>query len=143
MPDSQSTIIGRLGADPELRFTANGKSVCSFSLAVERRYKQNDEWTGVTTWYNVSLWDAMAENVAASLHKGDRVICVGMAEMREYEAKDGTKGKSLDFRCEAIGADLKWARVEIEKVEREKSYKDGSTTTSRAADPKYGEEEPF
>jgi hypothetical protein len=47
------------------------------------------------------------------------------------------------LRADSVAVDLKWARAEVEKVEREKNYKDGTTTTTRAADPKFGDEEPF
>lgn len=143
MPDATTTFAGALGREPELRYTANAKAVCSFSVAVERRYKSGDDWKGETTWWNVSVWEALAENCAASLHKGTRVVCTGYPEMREYEAKDGTKGKSLELRADEVAVSLKWARAEVEKVEREKHYKDGTTTSSRAKDPVYGDEEPF
>jgi single-strand DNA-binding protein len=135
-----------------MRFTASGKAVCNFSVAVERRFKVNDKWDGVTTWHNCVVWEALAENVAATIQKGNRVIVSGYPEIEEYEARDGTTGRKLVLRAEEVGASLKWARADITKISRED--REGNTTqssgqggkaanTTRGNDPVYGDEEPF
>lgn len=147
MTDSHTTIVGNVTREPELRFTGGGKGVCSFAVAVGRRWKpqNSDKWEEVTTFYNVSCWDQLAENVAASVRKGTRVVITGVVEMREYETRDGEKGRSLEIRPDEIGVSLRWARVDIEKVTRERDgeERDTSPRNTRQPEPVYGDEEPF
>ena len=77
MADSTVTIVGNLTRDPELRFTAGGKGVASFGVAVSRRFQQNGEWQEKTSFFNVTAWDTLGENIAASLTKGSRVLVTG------------------------------------------------------------------
>jgi single-strand DNA-binding protein len=120
--DSSITIIGSLGRDPELVFTAKGGALCSFTVATSRRYKQNDEWVEKTAWVDVTAFGTLAENIAASITKGCRVIVTGTVDQDEWEDKEtGKKRTKLKILADGVGAELRWARVEIEKVERERS----------------------
>ncbi len=105
------TITGRLGGDPELRFTAQGKAVASVSLVSSKSTKLPDgNWEDTeTTWYRVTVWDTMAENVAESLTKGDAVIVVGRLFMDTYTDKMGQERQSLKVNAYSIGPDLKRA----------------------------------
>ena len=93
MADSTVTIVGNITRDPELRFTAGGKGIASFGLAVNRRWQQNGEWQEKVSFFNVTAWDTLGENIAASLTKGTRVIVTGRLEQREYETKEGEKAQ--------------------------------------------------
>ena len=85
-------ISGNLGRDPDLRFTANGKAVASFSVAAASNYvKANGEGKEITDWLNVICWGKLAESVGNMLSKGDNVLVKGRISTRSYEAKDGTK----------------------------------------------------
>ncbi len=99
MADSTVTIVGNLTRDPELRFTAGGKGVASFGVAVNRRYQVNGEWQEKTSFFNVTAWDQLGENAAASLTKGARIIVSGRLEQREYETKEGEKRSVGRDRC--------------------------------------------
>lgn len=113
------TVVGNLGGDPELRFTPSGKAVANFTVASTPRVKDGDAWKdGTPTWFACSVWDAMAENVAESLTRGDRVVVQGYLTTREYETRDGGKGKSLDLRVEAVGPDLRWATAKVTRATR-------------------------
>jgi len=103
------TITGRLGGDPELRFTAQGKAVASFSLVSSKSTKlPNGSWEeSETTWYRVTAWDSMGENVAESLTKGDSVIVVGRLFMDTYTDKMGNERQSLKVNAYSVGPDLK------------------------------------
>jgi len=79
------TLIGRLGRDPELKYTQTGKAVVSFSLAVDRRQK------GETDWFQVTVWDKLAEICDAHLHKGRQAAVRGRMQSRTYETQDGQK----------------------------------------------------
>lgn len=101
---SDTTVVGNIG-EPAMKFTNSGKAVLEFSLA-ENHSKKNQQggWDeDGTTWRRVSIWDKKAEALAEVLKKGDRVIVTGSERMREYEAKDGTQGKSLEINARDVG----------------------------------------
>lgn len=87
-------LIGRLTQDPELRYTKNGIAVASFTLAVDRRYK-NAEGERETDFIDVVVWRQQAENCANYLSKGKLCAVDGSLQLRSYEAKDGTEEKLL------------------------------------------------
>jgi single-strand DNA-binding protein len=119
---TEITVVGNLGGDPELRFTPSGAAVCNFNLADQQRRKnpQTDQWEdGDTTWYRVNVWRQMAENVAESLSKGDRVIVKGRVTLREWTGTDGSTGKTLEITADLVGPDLKWATATVNRVARQ------------------------
>ena len=87
--ENSVTLVGNLTKDPELRYTATGRGVASFGLAVNRRYQQNGEWQEQVSFFNVVAWGDLGENAAASLNKGNRVIVTGRLEQRSYDSKEG------------------------------------------------------
>ncbi|MBK9970404.1 MAG: single-stranded DNA-binding protein [Ilumatobacteraceae bacterium] len=155
MADSTVTIVGNITRDPELRFTAGGKGIASFGVAVNRRWQQNGEWQEKVSFFNVTAWDTLGENIAASLTKGTRVIVTGRLEQREYETKEGEKRNVVEIVADEIGPSLRWARAEVERIARDGGGSSGggsnagggnsggSSSGSRAPDPVYGDEEPF
>lgn len=153
MADSTVTIVGNLTRDPELRFTAGGKGVASFGVAVNRRWQQGGEWQEKVSFFNVTAWDTLGENIAASLTKGTRVIVTGRLEQREYETQQGEKRNVVEIVADEIGPSLRWARAEVERIARDSSGGSGGSSSSggsggassgsRAPDPVYGDEEPF
>ena len=84
------SMIGRLTKTPDIRQTNTGKNVCTFTLAVNRRYKDAD---GKTTadFFTVQAWGKLAELCARYLDKGSKVFISGELRNRSYEAKDGSK----------------------------------------------------
>jgi single-strand DNA-binding protein len=152
MADSNVTIVGNLTRDPELRFTAGGKGVASFGVAVNRRYQVNGEWQEKVSFFNVTAWDQLGENAAASLTKGARIIVTGRLEQREYETKEGEKRNVVEIVADELGPSLRWARAEVERTQR--TGPDGTPASNdratagapaggRTSDPVYGDEEPF
>jgi single-strand DNA-binding protein len=83
-------LIGRLVADPEVRFTPNGAQTASFSIAVDRNYKQNDEWKKDTLFVKVTTWTILAKKVSDYFKKGNLVYVEGRLQIQSYE-KDGQK----------------------------------------------------
>ena len=92
-------LIGNLTADPVLRATPNGTSVCNFTLAVNRRFPGADGQK-VTDFFNVVAWRGLAETCNKYLAKGKKAAVIGELQARTYTAKDGTTRMSLD-----VGAD--------------------------------------
>lgn len=136
--DAQVTLIGNLTREPELRFTQGGKGVCSFGIAVNRRYQVNGEWQEKVSFFNVTVWDVAGENVAASCAKGMRVIVTGRLEQSEWEDKEGNKRTSVEIVADEVGPSLRWARAEVEKIVTERT----NTAPARPSTPQT-EEEPF
>jgi single-strand DNA-binding protein len=96
-------IAGRLTRDPELRYTPNGKAVCSFSLAVNRRYKDSSgQWQDDTTYINVVCWMNIAELVNRYLHKGSPVLVEGRLESRSWENEAGQKRSTIEIRADQV-----------------------------------------
>jgi single-strand DNA-binding protein len=85
-------IIGNLGADPEMRYTASGSAITTFRVAVGRNYKSNDgELKEETEWFRVVSWNQLAEVLGANLQKGRRVYVEGRLSTRSWDGQDGQK----------------------------------------------------
>lgn len=149
MSDSNITISGNLTRDPELRFTAGGSAVANIGVAVAHRYQKHGEWVDETSFINAVVWNTLGENAAASLRRGDRVIIVGRPTVRQYETTDGEKRSAFEIVVEDIGPSLRWGTTTFEKVARASGDQRATSSPSapgvpaRAADPIYGDEEPF
>ena len=93
---NQVTLMGNLTRDPELRTTPNGQSVCSFSLALNRSYKNADgEWQEVTDYVDVVAWANLGERVAQYLTKGRPALVSGRLQSRSWE-QDGAKRSKVE-----------------------------------------------
>ena len=79
-------LLGRLAADPEVRYTQSGKVVCQFTLAVDDNYGENK----TTSFIKIIVWGKVAELCGNSLTKGQRALVDGRLQIRSYEAKDGS-----------------------------------------------------
>ena len=82
-------LIGRLVKDPEMRYTQSGKGVCSFTLAVDRRFSKEGQQTA--DFIPIVAWNKLAEIVGDNLTKGRRISVEGRMQVRNYDAQDGTK----------------------------------------------------
>lgn len=107
--DNHATITGNVGGDPELRYTPQGVAVASFGVAFTPRVKQGNDWVdGDPTWFNVSAWRGLGENVAEGVRKGDRVTVTGTVQLRKYQRQDGGEGQSLDLNADDVALSLKF-----------------------------------
>ncbi|TAL69145.1 MAG: single-stranded DNA-binding protein [Bacteroidetes bacterium] len=83
------TLIGNLGADPELRSTPQGTQVCTVNIATTERYKdKSGEFKDSTEWHRIVFWDRLADTVSKYLKKGSKIYVEGKLKSRQYE-KDG------------------------------------------------------
>ena len=83
-------LIGNLGKDPEVRYTASGTAVASFSLATSERFKsKSGEWEDKTEWHNITLWGRLAEIAGEYLSKGKTVYIEGRLQTRKWQDRDG------------------------------------------------------
>ena len=79
-------LLGRLVADPEVRYTQSGKVVCQFTLAVDDYYGENK----TTSFVKIVVWGKTGEHCGNNLTKGQRALVDGRLQIRSYEAKDGS-----------------------------------------------------
>lgn len=86
-------LIGRLGQDPEIKFTQSGTAVCNFSLATSETWKDKDsgEKQEKTEWHRIVAWRRLAEICGEYLHKGSQVWIEGKLQTRSWEDQDGNK----------------------------------------------------
>ena len=94
-------LVGHIGKDAETRFTPSGASVANFTLATNRRWKdqQTGDWKEETDWHKITLW--RAENLAPYLMKGKQVYVEGRLQTRKYE-KDGQDHYSTEIIADTM-----------------------------------------
>jgi len=154
MADNNVSVVGNCTRDPELRFTPSGQAVANFGLAVNRRWqnRQTQEWEEATSFFDVTCWQQLAENVAESVQKGTRIVVTGRLDQRSWETQDGDKRSKVEIVADEVAPSLKWATAEITKNERRGGDfagnsggggGGGSKATSNDPGPQYADEEPF
>jgi len=94
-------LIGRLTRDPELRYTANGIGVCTFSIAVNRPYT-NQAGERPVDYIDIVAWRQLAETVATYMTKGRLVAVEGRLQTRTYETQEGQKRKAVEVLAETV-----------------------------------------
>lgn len=140
---------GRLGADPELRYSQSGTAWVSFSVAADKvgPKKDNGERDRVTTWFKVKAFNQQAEHIASTLAKGASVIVRGNLELDKWEGSDGKERTDMVCIADTVGLNLRWSSAVWTAPERSensnRSQQNSSPASSSAPEPVYGEEEPF
>ena len=91
-------LVGRLGRDPESRFTASGQAVCNFSLATDRSYKdRNGQTQKQTEWHKIVVWGKLAEICQKYLKKGSQIFVEGRIQSRQWEDQQGQKRTAFEI----------------------------------------------
>jgi len=118
--DNNVTVTGNITRDPELRFTPSGQAVANFSLAVNRRWqnRQTQEWEEATSFFDITCWAQLAENVSESLARGTRVTVTGRLDQRSWETAEGDKRSKVEIVADDVAPSLKWATAQMTKNER-------------------------
>ncbi len=143
------TLIGNLVEDPELRFTPSGVAMARIRLAVNRRWRsQDNQWQEETSFFGGTVWREQAEQVAESLQKGMRVIVTGSLEQRNWETPEGEKRSVIEVRIDEVGPSLRWATAAVSKTQRSTEWSGGKNgggdTPTPAPRDDYGPDEaPF
>ncbi|MBO3744899.1 single-stranded DNA-binding protein [Streptosporangiaceae bacterium NEAU-GS5] len=122
--DTTITIVGNLTNDPELRFTAQGVPVATFTVAASRRVRdqQSGTWQdGDTLFLRCNAWRQLGEHCAESLNRGMRVIVNGRLKQRDYEDKEGVKRTVYEVDVEEVGSSLKFATAKVAKATRDRA----------------------
>ena len=111
------TLIGNLTNDPEIRSTQTGKSVCTFTIAVNRKKVSEPQ----TDFFRINAWNGLADTCARFLTKGKKVAVVGELQARTYEDKQGKTRLSLDVSADEV----EFLSPKEEKPKKEKENSDG------------------
>jgi single-strand DNA-binding protein len=120
--NSDVRLTGNVTRDPDLRFTPAGVAVCNFGVAVnERRLdKATDKWVDVLAgFFDVTVWREPAENVTASISKGDRVVVLGRLVTDSYE-KDGATHNRTKVEADEVAVSLRFSEAKVLRVDRRK-----------------------
>lgn len=116
------TVYGNLTDDPEMKFLPDGKAVVNFTIAsTPRRFdRQSNDWVdGDTLFMKCSAFGVFAENIAESLHRGNRVVALGTLKQRSWEdANGGGRRTVIEMAVEEVGPSLKFATASIQRAER-------------------------
>jgi len=113
--DNTVTIVGNLTRDPELRFTPSGAAVANFGVAWNLKGRDGQE--DKVSYFDVTCWRQLAENVSDSLTKGSRVVVHGRLDQRSWETQDGDRRSKVEVIADDVAPSLKWATVELTRNE--------------------------
>ena len=132
--DNCITLVGNITDDPELRFTPSGSAVANFTVAVNRRFKnQSGAWEDkLDGFFKCNCWRDMAENVAESLQKGMRVMVVGRLQQRSWDDQEGNKRSAFEIQVDEVGPSLRWATASVQKSQRSGSQGGGGQQSGGA-----------
>ena len=113
-------LSGNLTRDPELSYSAAGRPWCRFNVAVTHRERAEDgTWQdGPAEYVSVVCFGQLAEDAAASLHKGDRVVAKGRFEEEHWTGKDGTERSGWKLLAEDVGASLAFTTLAVQRATR-------------------------
>lgn len=131
------TIVGTLTRDPEMRYTPSGVSLASFSVAVNERVKnkQTNQWEdGDASFFDCTVFNQQAENVAESLQKGSRVILRGRLKQDNWETGTGEKRSKIKVIVDDIGPELRFATAQVQKITRSDQTQAGGYQQQTPAD---------
>jgi len=128
---NSAVLMGRLTADPELRTTQSGKSVASFSLAVDRDFQQNGEKQA--DFISVVAWGKTAEFIDKYFRKGRMIAVVGRIQTRTYTDKDGNNRKVVEVVADKVSFTGEKADTAAQEPSRIEGYEPASKTRSPVA----------
>ena len=112
--DNTVTVVGNVTRDPELRFTQGGMAVANFGLAWNKKKQDGED---EVSFFDVSCFRSLAENVAESITKGSRVVIYGTLSQRSWENQEGERRSKVEIIADDVAPSLKWASAEITRNE--------------------------
>lgn len=132
-------LIGRLGADPEMRYTASGTAVTNFRVACTRRRRagQEGDVREETDWFTVVAWDKLAEITNSYLNKGSKVYVEGRLQTRSWDDQSGQKR----YATEVVANDM--IMLDSRRGDRAEGDEGGADPMSRAGGMEDIEDMPF
>jgi single-strand DNA-binding protein len=127
-------LMGRLVRDPEVRITPSEKTVCTFTLAVNRRFK-NAQGQNEADFINIVVWGKIAENCGNYLTKGQRALVEGRLQLRSYEAKDGSGRR---YVTEVIAETVEFVETKSSMGHQSSQSSNSTTSASKGGAESFG-----
>lgn len=113
------TIVGRLAGDPEIKFGVSGTPIAKFTVVSSGRKKTETGWEDVdVTFWNVTAFKRLAENICESLSKGNEVVLTGKIKIETYETAEGERRSRTEVIADTVAASLRFDPVKILKIDR-------------------------
>jgi single-strand DNA-binding protein len=98
MSVNKAILVGRLGRDPETRYTSGGQAVCNFTMATDETYKDRaGERQKRTEWHRIVVWGKQAEIAQQYLHKGSLIFLEGRIQTRQWDDREGQKRTTVEI----------------------------------------------
>ncbi len=113
--DNTVTVVGNVTRDPELRFSQAGMAIATFGLAWNRRRQDQDD---EVSFFDVTCFRQLAENVAESIRKGSRVVIYGTLQQRSWQTDSGDRRSKVEILADDVAPSLRWATAEVVRNER-------------------------
>ena len=135
MSDTNVTIVGNVATEPHFKIVGDGIPRCSFRLAssTRRRDGEDGQWVdGPTSWYTVTAWRGLAENIVLSVFKGDPIVVTGRLQVREWSTEERS-GTSVEIDAASIGHDLQRGLARFTRVTRRPRVPAGEESGADAA----------
>lgn len=139
------TLVGNLTADPDLRFTAAGAAIATFTVASTPRVfdRQEGQWKdGEALFMRCSVWREAAVRVADTLSRGSRVIVTGRLKQRSFEARDGDRRTVIEVEVDEVGPSLRYTGATIDKTAKKASSSSHRRTNGAVAEDTWAAEPP-
>lgn len=130
-------LIGRLGRDPEIRYSSNNTPICNFSLATSERIRKGDSFEEKTEWHRIVVFGNQAENASKFLKKGSLVFVDGKIQSRTYQDKDGNERNVFEIVANSLNfLDPKDSGMPAERT-YQNTQKDSDQPQSQGNAPKF------
>ncbi len=111
-------LLGNLTRDPEIKYTNEGVAITEMGIAVNKRWTdRNGKESESVDFFNITAWNNLAENCAATLKKGDRVLISGHMNLRSWENKEGKKYNITSIIADIVAASLEFNQLSF--IERD------------------------
>lgn len=122
--DNTITVVGNITRDPELRFASSGMPITTFSIAWNH-WKQDGEED--VSFFNVTCFRQLADNVASSLHKGLRVVVYGTLKQRSWTTEEEETRKVVEIIADDVAPSLRWATADVQKNQKNHNRSNNDT----------------
>ena len=134
-------LIGRLGRDPEIRYTPSGQALAKFSLATdENRKDQDGNWQTETTWHNIVLWAKNAERAGENLKKGHLIFLEGRISNRSWDDPETGQKK---YMTEIVGDRFRMLGARGDNVQSQGSENTSQTQPTQSQQVQEDDDLPF
>ncbi|MBM3706849.1 MAG: single-stranded DNA-binding protein [Actinobacteria bacterium] len=133
---NQIYLLGNLTRDPELKYTNEGTAIAEIGIAVNKKWKDSAGEDNVTVdYFNITAWNALAENCANFLKKGDRVFVGGHVNLRTWENRDGKKCNIINITADVVAASLEFSGLKKSSKKSRKTESQANAMTKNEKDP--------